>query len=153
MFARRGGAAGWLAFPYLVIFECCGPLIEVIGYLFMALAFCLDLVSSVALVAFLLMAIGFGLLNSVAALLLEEISFHLYPHPKHLLLLVCVAVAENFGYRQLNSMWRLTGLLNWVFKQQANWGDMTRKASLHSADRKAIRNHITNPSKTEPTDS
>jgi cellulose synthase/poly-beta-1,6-N-acetylglucosamine synthase-like glycosyltransferase len=134
LFAWRGGAAGWLAFPYMAIFEWFGPLIEVVGYLFMALAFWLDLVSSVAMIAFLLMALGFGLLNSVAALLLEEISFHLYPRPKHLLLLVGVAVVENFGYRQLNSWWRLQGLFDWCFQRQAKWGEMTRTASLHSAD-------------------
>jgi cellulose synthase/poly-beta-1,6-N-acetylglucosamine synthase-like glycosyltransferase len=136
LFHRRGGAAGWLAFPYMVLFEWFGPLIEVIGYVFMALAFWLDLVSSLALVAFLLMAVGFGLLNSVTALLLEEISFHIYPRPKHLLLLLGAAIAENFGYRQLHSLWRLSGLLNWVFGKQAKWGEMTRKASLHSADLK-----------------
>ncbi len=134
LFARHGGAVGWLAFPYMVLFEWLGPLIEVVGYLFMALAFWLGLVSSTATLAFLSLALGLGLLNSVTALLLEELSFHLYPRPKHLLLLLAVAVAENFGYRQLNSYWRMKGLFDWLFKKQAKWGAMTRTASLHSAD-------------------
>ena len=100
----------------------------------MALAFSMGLVSLSATAAFLLMAVGLGVLNSVAALLLEEISFHLYPRPRQLLLLVLVAIAENLGYRQLNSYWRMKGLLEWIFKRPAQWGVMTRTASLHSAE-------------------
>ena len=153
MFHRRGGVAGWVAFPYMVIFEWFGPLIEVVGYVFMALSFGLGIVSYPAMAAFLLMAVGLGLLNSVTALLLEEISFHIYPRPKHLLILLLVAAAENLGYRQLNSLWRLQGLLEWVFGKQAKWGEMTRKASLHSADLK-IPSHLTaEPSEAVTTES
>ncbi len=153
LFHWRGGAAGWLAFPYMVIFEWFGPLIEVVGYGFMALSFVLDLVSYTAMAAFLLMAIGLGLLNSVTALLLEEISFHIYPRPKHLLILLLIAAAENLGYRQLNSLWRLQGLLEWVFGKKAKWGEMTRNASLQSADSQLLSRNPPEPSKTVPTDS
>jgi hypothetical protein len=34
----RGGAVGWLAFPFLLLFEFLGPLLEVSGYLFMGIA-------------------------------------------------------------------------------------------------------------------
>ena len=33
--AQRGGAVGWLAFPFMLLFECLGPLIEVLGYVSM----------------------------------------------------------------------------------------------------------------------
>ncbi len=153
MFNPRSGLAGWLAFPYMVIFEWFGPLIEVIGYLFMALSFWFGMVSPLAMMAFLLMATGLGLLNSVTALLLEEISFHIYPRPKHLLILLLVAAAENLGYRQLNSFWRLKGLLEWIFGKQAKWGEMTRKASLHSGDVKSHSQNTTSSPEPLVTDS
>lgn len=140
LFDRHGGAAGWLSFPYMIIFEWIGPVIEVVGYFFMALSFWLGMISPLATVAFLLLAIGLGLLNSVAALLLEEISFHLYPRPQQLLLLVLVAIAENLGYRQINSYWRMKGLYEWFFGKQAKWGEMTRKGSLQGVDVKAQPN-------------
>jgi len=31
---------------------------------------------------------------------------HLYKRPRHILVLFAVAVLENFGYRQLNTLWR-----------------------------------------------
>ncbi len=129
LFNRKGGAVGWLAFPFMVIFEWLGPIIEVIGYIFMTVAFAFGMISGQAMVAFLIVAMGLGVLLSVSAFLLEEISFHIYPKPKHILILFLVAVAENFGYRQLNSVWRLMGLYYWTRGKKGHWGEMTRKAS------------------------
>lgn len=129
LFHRRGGAAGWLAFPFMVVFEWLGPLIEVTGYLFMILAFLTGLVSTEAFVTFMLVAFGFGLVLSVSSLLLEEVSFHIYQKPRQILVLLLAVVLENFGYRQLNSALRLWGLLLWMFRSKARWGEMTRSAS------------------------
>ena len=129
MFGRPGGAPGWLAFPFMVLFEWLGPLVEVGGYLFMILAISYGLISWAAFGAFLLVAIGLGVLFSVSSLLMEEMSFHLYPRYRQLALLALIAVAENFGYRQLNSLWRLKGLWQWARGKQGQWGAMTRKGS------------------------
>ena len=129
----RGGAPGWIAFPFMVLFEWLGPLIEVAGYAFMIAGFALGLVSIEAFVVFMVVALGFGLLLSTNALLLEEASFHVYPGLRSLPVLAAVAVLENFGYRQLNSVWRLWGLLRWMAGAKANWGDMKRTASWQKA--------------------
>ncbi|MBS0339142.1 MAG: glycosyltransferase family 2 protein [Proteobacteria bacterium] len=129
VFSRRGGAPGWLAFPFMVLFEWLGPLVEVGGYLFMVLAIAYGMISWTAFGAFLLVAIGLGVLFSVSSLLMEEMSFHLYPKYRQLALLALIAVAENFGYRQLNSLWRLKGLWQWARGKQGQWGAMTRKGS------------------------
>lgn len=126
LFHPKGGAAGWLAFPFMVVFEWLGPLLEVLGYGLMAFFFLTQMISPAALGAFLLAAIGFGLLLSVNALLLEELSFHLYERPSQLVVLFLMAVVENFGYRQLNSVWRLIGLVRWALGGKAHWGEMKR---------------------------
>jgi len=129
LFHPRGGAPGWLAFPFMVVFEWLGPLIEVAGYAFMIAGFALGLISWPAFATFMLVAFGIGLILSISALLLEEISFHVYPRSSQLLVLLVMAVVENFGYRQLNSLWRLWGLLKWASGSKARWGEMTRTAS------------------------
>lgn len=129
MFDRRGGAPGFLAFPFMVLFEWLGPLVEVGGYVFMVMAIAYGLISWAAFAAFMLVAIGLGVLFSVSSLLLEEMSFHLYPKYRQLAVLALVAVAENFGYRQLNSWWRLKGLWLWATGRQSQWGAMKRKGS------------------------
>jgi hypothetical protein len=40
--------------------------------------------------------------------------------------LLAAAVAENFGYRQMNSWWRLRGVIDYC-KGKRGWGAMTRK--------------------------
>ena len=130
---RSAGVVGWLAFPFLVLFEAMAPIVEIFGYLIMTLGFGLGVVSAEAMGAFLIVAIGFGVLLSVSALLLEEVSFHVYPRPGHLVMLFVAAVGENFGYRQLNAMWKLIGTYQWLRGKTAKWGDMTRTASWQSA--------------------
>ena len=73
------------------------------------------------------MAIGLGILLSASGLLLEEMSFHMYPKFSQLAMLSLIVVLENFGYRQLNSWWRLLGLYRWATQREASWGDMKRK--------------------------
>ena len=77
----------------------------------------------------LIAAIGLGVLLSVSALLLEEMSFHVYPDQRDVFKLLLAAILENFGFRQLNSVWKLIGLYRWVRGKKATWGPMTRTAS------------------------
>jgi cellulose synthase/poly-beta-1,6-N-acetylglucosamine synthase-like glycosyltransferase len=128
----RGGTAGWIAFPFMALFEWLGPVIEVAGYVLITAGFFFGMVSLDAFCAFMLIAIGFGIMLSVSALLLEELSFHVYNRPRELAVLLVVSVLENFGYRQLNSVWRLWGLIQWSSGARSKWGNMTRSAKWHS---------------------
>jgi cellulose synthase/poly-beta-1,6-N-acetylglucosamine synthase-like glycosyltransferase len=125
----RGGAPGWLSLPFMVVFEWLGPLIEIVGYASVTLAFAFGLISFAAFLAFTLVGIGLGMVLSVSALLLEEITFHVYTRPRQLLTLAAAALIENFGYRQLITLWRLQGLAQWLFGSRRRWGDMQRSAS------------------------
>ena len=129
LMGARGGAPGLLAFPFFLLFECYGPLIEVAGYAFMAAMWILGGISGAAFAAFLALAFSLGFLLSVSALLLEEISFHLYPRFSQMGLLVATAIAENLGYRQLVTVWRLIGLTRWLRGARSTWGTMTRKGT------------------------
>jgi cellulose synthase/poly-beta-1,6-N-acetylglucosamine synthase-like glycosyltransferase len=130
MFSRNGGVPGWLAFPFMLLFEWLGPLVEVSGYLFMTFSFLAGEISWQAFSTFMFVAIGLGILLSASGLLLEEMSFHIYPRGKQLLALGLVVLLENLGYRQLNTWWRLIGLFRWATQKEASWGAMTRKGSL-----------------------
>lgn len=129
LFHPRGGTAGWLAFPVMLFFEALGPLIELVGYTLMLLGAALGAISWSAFVAFLVLAVGLGLLLSASALLLEEMSFRVYPDLRHLLQLSVALLIENLGYRQLTLWWRMAGILKWLVGRPAKWGDMQRSAS------------------------
>ncbi|MFK2930114.1 glycosyltransferase family 2 protein [Dyella agri] len=139
MFNRRGGAAGWVAFPFMLLFEFLGPIIEVIGYVSMIVLTLAGLVTLKVFLVFLAAAIGMGMLLSVNAMLLEELSFGLYAKPSQQLRLFVVAVLENFGYRQMNSCWRFYGTLLWLFglRKRYRWGHIHRDGSWHQEQEEA----------------
>lgn len=123
----NGGSVSWLAFPFFLIFEALGPLVEVFAYVFMLLGVVFNFISLDNLSLFVTVSIGLGLLLSISALVLEEISFQTYPRLRDLFKLLLAAIAENLGYRQLNSWWRLIGTWQWLSGKQSSWGDMQRK--------------------------
>jgi cellulose synthase/poly-beta-1,6-N-acetylglucosamine synthase-like glycosyltransferase len=125
----RGGAPGWLAWPFMALFEWFGPLVEVAGYGFMLVGFAAGVVSPLALFVFLTVAIGMGILLSVNGLLLEALSFRVYARKRDSLLLFAVAVVENIGYRQLNTLWRVRGLWQWASRRKQTWGVMKRSGN------------------------
>jgi cellulose synthase/poly-beta-1,6-N-acetylglucosamine synthase-like glycosyltransferase len=125
----NGGAAGWLAWPFMALFEWIGPVVELAGYVFMLFGFALGIVSPLALTVFLSVAIGMGIMLSVNGLLLEALSFRVYSRKRDIMLLFCVAVIENFGYRQLNTLWRCRGLWQWATRRKQKWGVMKRSGT------------------------
>lgn len=122
----RAGAAGLLAWPFMALFEWIGPLIELAGYAVMLGGFALGVISPAALVVFLLVAIGMGILLSVNGLLLETLSFRVYARKREMLAMFAMAVLENIGYRQLNTFWRCRGMWQWFSRRKHNWGVMRR---------------------------
>lgn len=109
-----GGAPGWVAFPFVLAFECYGPLVEMAAYAFMAAMWLGGQISGVALAAFVFMALSLGLLHSMTGLLAEEASLRLYPRFPQAMVLLAAAVVENVGYRQVVSAWKLVGLVRWM---------------------------------------
>lgn len=109
----RSAALRWLAYPFFGFFERWGPAIEVSAYVLLTAMFALGLLPGLAFVGFLALAFALGFLVSMSGLLLEEMSFRLYPRWGQAARLAIAAVVENLGYRQLVACWRLDGLLRW----------------------------------------
>jgi cellulose synthase/poly-beta-1,6-N-acetylglucosamine synthase-like glycosyltransferase len=126
MLNPRYGSVGMFAMPYFLVFEAIGPLIEISGYVVTAVAVAFGLIDVIFAQLLFLAAVLFGALISITAVLLEEMSFRRYPKVRHLLLLAALGILENFGYRQLSTLWRLRGTIDFVRKKQG-WGVMTRK--------------------------
>jgi cellulose synthase/poly-beta-1,6-N-acetylglucosamine synthase-like glycosyltransferase len=128
LFHPRGGMVGWLAMPFVVVFEWLAPVIEFVGFAFMLGGAALGIVSVQGMWVFLLVAFAFGALLSMNALLLEELTGRTYPRFGQLAALALVALTENLGYRQLVSWYRFLGLLRSLSGSRARWGEMKRTA-------------------------
>ena len=75
---------------------------------------------------FLLVSIAFGILLSMSAIVLEELTRRRYPSARDVLLLFAAAIVENFGFRQLLTIWRTRGLIDGLRGKQG-WGAMERR--------------------------
>lgn len=126
----RGGAVSWVAIPFYIVFELFGPIIEVAGYLFIIASAWMGWLSFPEAAIFLGLAIGLGVLLSTSAIMLEEISFRMYPRFRQLMLLYLIAIVENFGFRQLTAIWRFQGLIRWLRGGKHKWETLTRSDSL-----------------------
>jgi cellulose synthase/poly-beta-1,6-N-acetylglucosamine synthase-like glycosyltransferase len=122
----RYGPLGLVAVPYFFVFELLGPVIQLFGLPVVIAAFALDALSIAFLTAFLLMSLFLGVLLSVAALALEELSFRRHTGGREAARLLLYAVVENFGYRQLNDLWRLQAFVD-LARRRKGWGEMERR--------------------------
>lgn len=120
------GRVGWLGFLNIFLVDVLGPVIEVLGYVLIPMLWLTGLLSVEYLLAFLAISFTFGVTISVCSLALEEIQLRRFPRAGDLAVLTVAAVAENFGYRQLNNLWRMRGWWQYL-RRSESWGVMTRK--------------------------
>jgi cellulose synthase/poly-beta-1,6-N-acetylglucosamine synthase-like glycosyltransferase len=126
MLNPRYGVVGVFAVPFFVIFEALAPAIELAGYLVTAGAIALGWIDWRFAELLFLAAVVYGALISVAAVILEEVSYRRYPRLTDLLRLSMYGVLENFGYRQLTLWWRLRGSIDFL-RGRSEWGTMARR--------------------------
>jgi cellulose synthase/poly-beta-1,6-N-acetylglucosamine synthase-like glycosyltransferase len=119
----RYGVIGTLALPYFLLFEMLGPFVEVLGYLSVVLAYFLGILNREFFLLFLLVAVFYGVFLSIAAVLLEEISFRRYPAWEDLARLIWYAVWENIGYRQLLALFKVKAFFDFI-RRRRRWGEM-----------------------------
>jgi cellulose synthase/poly-beta-1,6-N-acetylglucosamine synthase-like glycosyltransferase len=146
----RFGALGLVVYPYFLLVELLSPIVEALGLLSVVLSIALGAINMTFAVLFFLVAYGYGLLLSLFALLLEQLSFRRYPRLMDRALLLLWALAESFGYRQLTVWWRLRGVARFIGKR-TDWGEMTRRGFSSPEDlsqigpRPARSNQLRNP--------
>ncbi|WP_377890958.1 glycosyltransferase [Alkalihalobacillus sp. R86527] len=122
----RYGLVGMISMPYFFIVEFLGPVIELIGYILMILApFISGFYTSFAFMLFLL-AVIYGSLLSMSAVLLEEWSLRRYPKVMDLVRLYFYSLSEAFWFRPMTVLWRVEGIIQ-LLKGNRGWGEMSRK--------------------------
>lgn len=122
----RYGRMGTVVTPYYLVFELLGPVIELLGVLALVVGLSLGIVSAEFALLFATVALLYGIMLSIAALCVEEFTFHRYERWRDLGIGAAAAVLENVGYRQLHSYWRFRGLVAAVRRRPAAWGAMQR---------------------------
>jgi len=126
IFRRQYGAAGMFGMPWFIAFELLGPVVEIVGYVLIPLAWYVGILDRTFMVLFLVVAFVMGALLSVGALLLEEMAFRRYPTWRDLLRLLAYGFLENFGFRQYMSLVKVRALIEALWRRRG-WGAMERR--------------------------
>lgn len=121
----RYGIVGLVSMPYFVFVEMLGPVVETIGYIILLISAILGIVSSNFLMVFLL-AYLYGMLFSLAAILLEQFSFKRYRNVAEITKLIGLSFLEQFSYRQFTVFFRVQAFFNFR-KGSKTWGTIKRK--------------------------
>ncbi len=128
LFNPRYGRIGLFAYPLMFLIDVVTPLLETIGYILLPIFYLLDALNTEFMIGFFCLFFGIGIFISVMSLILEEMFLRRAGSVKELLILGFYAVIENFGYRQLNNLWRIIGWFRFMKGKQV-WGDMKRKGT------------------------
>jgi len=134
----RYGIVGMVSMPWFVAFELMAPFVEVFGVVFLAVALVLmgadalglthlELVNQDVIWVLLATSLLYAVVLTLAALVIEELSFRRYRGLRDLAIAVWASLEENIGYRQVNAWWRMGGSLEAWRGTKHDWGDMQRR--------------------------
>jgi cellulose synthase/poly-beta-1,6-N-acetylglucosamine synthase-like glycosyltransferase len=132
LFRRRYGRIGFLAIPYLWLFELLAPVIEIGGIATIILAACTGALSHGFFLQFMIFGYAFATMISIGSILQEEVTYKRYNDWQDVARLLGYCFLEHFPYRQLHMIWRLQGL--WQYLRGDNvWRPLTRKGLTSSS--------------------
>jgi len=139
VFRPKFGGLGMFAFPYFILFETFGPIVELMGYILTLLGLALRVFDPQVAWLFFLASVMYGMILSTASVVLEELSTKRYPRVRNLFLLIMASLVENLGFRQLLTVWRALAFIDLMRGNKA-WGAMERQglradATLETAPR------------------
>ena len=126
LFNPRYGAVGLVAVPYNWIFELFGAVIEVLGYFIIPFSLIMGELNIFFFVIYFLLATLLGIMLSIGSLILEQYTKKSAMTAKQYILISVYAILENFGYRQLITIFRVEGIIKYR-KLRQTWGKIERK--------------------------
>ncbi len=133
LFNPRYGKVGMISLPFYLFGEMFAPIIELLGYVGVALGLAFGLLNLEFALLFLCVAVGYGLLLSLWAVVLEELTYRRYSSRGDFAKLLWFAVIESFGYRQLTVLFRLEAF--WKHMRGVHsWGEMKREGFRQAAN-------------------
>lgn len=125
-FNPRYGFVGMISIPYNWIFELFGALVEVIGYFLIPFTLIMGELNSFFFVIYFLLSVSLGVILSEGSLVLEQYTHRAAMTAKQSIAISIYAILENFGYRQMITIFRVEGIFKYR-KLRKTWGKIKRK--------------------------
>lgn len=121
----RYGVVGLFSIPFYFFSEIIPPFLEFIGYVVIGLGLYMKALTPTNILYFFLVSWVYSTVHSFVGLAMEHfvvgttLKFH------HFLFKLLVSLFENLFYRQINLIYRITGVFKF-FTKKREWGEMER---------------------------
>lgn len=125
MLNPRYGKLGFASYAYYLLFEFLAPIFELVGIVIIPLAYYLDLLNFKFMIIYFAVFILYSFILSIAAITFEAYLFRDTIDGKEALKLCFISFIECFGFRQLCSIYRLSGFIGYR-KNKLSWEKITR---------------------------
>lgn len=122
----RYGVVGLFSIPFYFFSEIIPPFLEFIGYVVIGLGLYMKALTPTNILYFFLVSWVYSTVHSFVGLAMEHfvvgttLKFH------HFLFKLLVSLFENLFYRQINLIYRITGVFKF-FTKKREWGEMERR--------------------------
>jgi cellulose synthase/poly-beta-1,6-N-acetylglucosamine synthase-like glycosyltransferase len=124
---RRYGAVGLAAVPYAAFFEATSAFFEIFGLAVVVTLVVLDPSTWPSLVAFFAISLLFGQMQSLMALLIEEVGFRRYGRGG-MTRLIGWSLLEIFWYRPLLALWQAWATIRYLLGRRPSWETIPRRS-------------------------
>jgi cellulose synthase/poly-beta-1,6-N-acetylglucosamine synthase-like glycosyltransferase len=125
LFNPKYGTLGMLSFPYWLLVEWLGPILEFIGLIILVTLVALGLVHWTYSLILFAMVYAFVLVISTLTIIYEELSYRQYTSGRDLIKLWILSFLEPFIYHPLILYWEIKGNFDFLTGKKA-WGKMSR---------------------------
>jgi len=125
LFNPKYGTLGMLSFPYWLLVEWLGPILECIGLIILVTLIALGLVHWTYSLILFAMVYAFVLVISTLTIIYEELSYRQYTSGRDLIKLWILSFLEPFIYHPLILYWEIKGNFDFLTGKKA-WGKMSR---------------------------
>jgi len=121
---------GVMPVSYYVFFEMGAPLVDIIGFILIPLAYFTGYMSLEVFLFYFLCFMTYNVSMSFVSICFESYLFRAPFHPLTIVQLIFYSVLESFGYRQLCSIFRIMAMIRF-HKSKDNWGQIDRVKPHH----------------------
>ncbi|MBS4956826.1 MAG: glycosyltransferase family 2 protein [Clostridium sp.] len=120
------GVVGVFSFIYFLVYELFSCVLDIVGLIIIILSYFAGILSIDFLITFFMIYVTYSIVISVASIILENYIFKHILSVWTILKLILLSAVESFGYRQVCSWCRLSGIIGYK-KRKYEWNKISRK--------------------------
>lgn len=114
------GIVGLYTYPFFVLYEVFGPVIEFISYFLVLIAWYQGIINSYALLLFFILAWGYNAFLTMGCVLLNLLTFNIYRTFVDTINFLSLTILQMFGFRQFNALCCFFATIQYIYNRILN---------------------------------